>query len=113
MVVLQSDIDKIRRMTAEPTATTYSDATISGYLVTASGDMNAVAGEIWSEKASSLQATNYDFTADKSTYHLSQVYEFAVGRAKYYNSRRQPRTSLWVKDPEEPDSFDDFQESEW
>lgn len=103
MVVLQADIDKVRRMTAEPTETIYTDATISGYIVAANDDLNAVAGEIWGEKVASLQATNYDFSADKSTYHLSQTVQTAIDMAKYFNARRKPTTSLWTKDPVEPD----------
>ena len=95
------DIAQVRRMVAEPTEDTYTDATVSGYIVAASNDLNAVAGEIWAEKASSLQATSYDFQADNASYHLSQVIDSAVKQAKYYNSRRLSTSSLWVKSPVE------------
>lgn len=103
-MTLVLDIAQIRRMTAEPTQAPYTDAVISGYLTTVSGDMNAVAGEIWAEKASNLVSTMYDFSADNTSYNLSQVVANAVAQAKYFNSKRLPRTSLWVKDPVELDT---------
>ena len=103
-MVTSLDIEQVRRMTNEPNPSgTYTDTTISGYLTSASEDKYAVAGEIWSEKASALQATMYDFSADNASYKLSQTFDFAVSQAKYYNSRRKSISSLWVKDPVETD----------
>jgi hypothetical protein len=101
MTITILDIAQIRRMVSEPTQAIYTDTVISGYLVTASGDMNAVAGEIWAEKASSVAASGYDFSADNASYKLNQVMENYRNQAKYHNSRRLARTSLWVKDPVE------------
>ena len=109
MTVTNLDIAQVRRMIAEPTQSPYTDVTISGYLVTVSGDMNAVAGEIWAEKASNLVSTMYDFSADTASYKLSQVLENARNQAKYFNSKRLARTSLWVKDPVETgESYDPY-----
>lgn len=110
MSITVLDIAQVRRMVNEPTDTTYTDATISGYLTTYNEDKCAVAGEIWGEKASALQATMYDFSSDAASYKLSQVFEFATERAKYYSSRRLPTTSLWIKSPVEDDSEDTVQE---
>ena len=105
MTITVLDIEQVRRMVAEPTQTTYTDVIISGYLTEFSEDKYAVAGEIWGEKASSLQATMYDFSADTASYKLSQVIDNAEKKAKYYNSKRKPTTSVWTKDPVEP-NFD-------
>lgn len=104
MTITSEDIARVRRMVNEPTDATYSDVTISGYLVEYDEDKNYVAGEIWAEKASAIQSTMYNFSADGASYNLTDVFNNAVNQAKYYNSRRKVKSNLWVKDPEEVDS---------
>ena len=100
-------IEKLRRMIDEPTEAIYTDATLSGYLSETNNDTNAVASEIWSEKAAALQATTYDLSADNASYSYSQKIENALALAKLYASKRLPQSSQWVKDPVEP-NFDIF-----
>lgn len=98
-------IDKVQRMIDEDdSSTVYTVAVISGYLVDFENDVNAVASEIWSEKAAALQATTYDISADSASYKYSQKIENAWNLAKYYGSKRLPKSSLWTKDPIEDDS---------
>lgn len=102
-MITDLQIAQVRRMINEPTSTTYTDTTISGYYDTLQ-DVYAIAGEIWAEKASALQAVAYDFSADNASYKLSQQFEYAMGQSKYYSSRRTPTSSLWVKSPVETTS---------
>ena len=70
-------IASVRRMTAEPTATTYTDTILSAYIEayplhdadglafddtnwTATYDLNAAAAGIWLEKAASVANESYD-----------------------------------------------------
>jgi hypothetical protein len=112
MTISSEDIAQVRRMIAEPTTDTYSDVTISGYLVTALEDKYSVAGEIWAEKAATLSKDYYNFSADGSSYSLGDAYVHAIGQARYYNSKRLAKTSLLIKDPVESDTtvygIDDF-----
>lgn len=100
-MITNLQIAQVRRMVNEPTDSTYTDVAISGYYDTLNSDINAVASEIWGEKASAIQATNYDFSADNASYKLSQTVDYAIERAKYYASRRNSTSSLWVKSPVE------------
>jgi hypothetical protein len=125
-----AQIAQLRRMVAEPTDATYSDEALSGYveryaLLDERGqepytwdtsttppsksantewvptyDLNAAAAEVWDEKAAAL-ASRFDYTADGGSFHRSQAYEHAQGRARYYRSRRSPKTATLVKWPEE------------
>lgn len=87
----------------------YDQVTISGYLTDYDEDKNAVASVIWSEKAAALQATTYDIAADGADYKYSQKIENAWNMAKYYGSKRSPKTSQWIQSPEETTEYS-FQE---
>ena len=131
MAATAAEIAQIRRMTAEPTTTTYSDALVTGFIEdhplmddlgtdpyywTETGtaaptktdnddwyptyDLNAAAGDIWEEKAAGL-AAYYDFKADGGDYSMSQAYEHAQKRAKYYRSRSAIVVIELVKKPDE------------
>ncbi len=54
-------------------------------------DLNAAAAEVWAEKASVL-SQDFDFKADGADYSRSQAYEQAMKQARYYRSRRSPKT---------------------
>jgi hypothetical protein len=56
-------ITQLRRCINEPTESTYSDVELSGYLVSASNDINAVASEIWFEKAAAL-SVEYNYATE-------------------------------------------------
>lgn len=123
MTVTASMISTLRRMVAEPTTTTYSDAVLTEYIeryphldqygetplddygaVNANWeetyDTNAAASEIWAEKAAAV-ASKFDFSADGGNYSQSQQYEQFMKQARYYRSRRIPSTVRLVKFPQE------------
>jgi len=105
-------------MAAETVAATYSDTAIKGYIETypltdsygyepanADGianpdwtptyDLIAAAADIWDEKAAAL-AGQFDFNADGAIFQRSQAYKHAAERARYYRSRRSPRTLVMM-----------------
>jgi hypothetical protein len=105
---VNTDIAELRRMIAEPTTTTYSDATLTTYIEkyplidsygrdpTITGwvedyDLASAAAKIWAEKAAKL-VCDYDFSADGASYSRSQSYEMFMKQAKYWSSRRAPVT---------------------
>jgi hypothetical protein len=107
MAASAADIARLRRMAAEPTTTTYTDAvlstTIERYPVrdadglaptdtdwTATYDLNSAASDVWSEKAAAL-ASAFDFTADGADFKRSQAAQQAQSMASYYRSRRYAR----------------------
>lgn len=96
---------QLRRMTAESTEATYTDAELSAYIARYSlpdvdglepdaalwagaWDLNQAAGEIWQEKAAAA-AINFDFAADGGDYKRSQVYVQYMAIARSYLARRQ------------------------
>jgi|SRR3990172_1282612 len=105
MAATELEVSRLRRMVAEPTATTYSDISLRGYierfpLMDSDGndpsetddwiptyDLNAAAAEIWQEKAALLSA-KYDVSVDTSTFHRSQAHDNAQKMARYYAARR-------------------------
>lgn len=101
--------DNIRLKVNDPNGDIYTDAVLSGYMTDYNNDANAVAGEIWSEKAAILQATALDYSTEGESYKLNQTIENAWYLAKYYNSKRKPTTSLWIKSPDEDTTSDDLQ----
>lgn len=126
MTATASQISHLRRMVAEPTTTTYSDATLTEYIEryphldawgrsplddygvansdwTATYDLNAAAGDVWEEKASAV-SSKFDFKADGGDYSQSQQYEQYMKQCRYYRSRRLPSTVMLVKYPEESQS---------
>lgn len=122
MAPTAAQIAQLRRMVAEPTVTTYSDAALTTFIETykcldergtapywldvstepptetanvdwvPTYDLNAAAADIWAEKAGTL-ASNFDFSADGGNYSRSQAYEQAMKQSRYYSARRQPGTS--------------------
>lgn len=117
MTPTSDDIARIRRMIAEPTTTTYTDQVLREWLARyalvdrngiepqylaqysppiyadntdwiATYDFNAVAADVWAEKASSL-ASRYDFRDDRGQdFKRSQGYQQALAQSRYYRSRR-------------------------
>jgi len=104
MAATELEVSRLRRMVAEPTATTYSDVSLREYIErfslmdsdgndpteinwTPTYDLNAAAAEIWQEKAG-LLAANYDVTVDTSTFNRSQAHDNAQKMARYYAARR-------------------------
>lgn len=101
-------IQQMRKMINEPTANDFSDTHIEDVIAqykliddfgivpsaidwVPTYDLNAAAADLWTEKAGKL-ADRFDFVADGASYHRSQVYEQAMKQARFYSSRRKPRT---------------------
>ena len=124
--VTVAQIAALRRMVAEPTTTTYSDALLSSYIEkyphldewgespldaygwantnwTPTYDLNAAAADIWEEKAVQV-ISKFDFSANGGTYNQSQQYEQMMKQARYHRSRRMPSTMMAVKYPPEETS---------
>lgn len=121
-------IATVRRYTAEPLTTTYSDSLIQSIieqfpLTDALGqepftwdfstqpptedsnenwivtyDLNAAAAQIWQEKAAALQG-NFNFAVDGGRYDRSQGYDQAQKQARYYLSRRSVKTIEQIPAP--------------
>jgi hypothetical protein len=133
-LVTAAQIAQVRRMVAEPTTTTYSDAQITTYIETypvmdvqgelpytlssatppvnevnanwmPTYDLNAAAADVWQEKAAGV-ANLYDFEADGGKYSRSQVIKQAMEMARFYRSRRMPTTHQLVKTPDERTAAD-------
>ena len=131
-LVTATQLADLRRMVAEPTAATYSDAVLTAIIekyphldeqgedpFTLSSavppvhvananwmptyDLNAAAADVWQEKAAALAAL-YDFSADGGNYSRSQAYEMAMKQARYYRGRRTPTSMRLIKAPDEPDT---------
>lgn len=130
MTATAAQIAQVRRMVAEPTTTTYSDALIQGFIEAypkldergelpytwdtstepptqeandnwiPTYDLNAAAADIWEEKAAGLAAL-YDFSDAGATYHRSQAAEMALKMARKYRSRRSSKTIKMIKSPKE------------
>ena len=123
MAATAAQIAQIRRMIAEPTTATYSDADITAYIEryphidqfgespldaygeanadwTATYDLNAAAGDLLEEKAAAV-ALKFDFSANGGQYTQSQQYEQLMKLCRHHRARRMPTTSLLVKSPEE------------
>jgi hypothetical protein len=129
MTATAAQIAQLRRMVAEPTTTTYSDAALQGYIEAyplmdergeqpytfdsatppakvvnpswvATYDLHAAAADIWEEKAA-LWAGQHDFSAAGSSFARSQVYEQMTASARYHRSRRAPKTMHGFKEPKE------------
>ena len=129
MAASAEQIARLRRLTNEPTATTYSDTTLAaaieryplvdalGYSPTrADGtanaywtttyDLNAAAADIWDEKAAAL-AGEIDATLDNNVaFKCSQLFEHAVGRAQHFRARRSARAILARPEPTARDTRD-------
>jgi hypothetical protein len=130
---------QLRRMIAESTATTYTDAMLATYIETypvtdargeypwvestttpgtleanddwtATYDLNAAAADLWAEKAASV-AAQFDFNADGGSFNRSQKYQFAMAQSRYYRARRAAKTITARPEPR-PDSDELIEDSE-
>lgn len=100
------DLLRLRRMVAEPTEATYTDALLvtaierypvpdpddiypdeAGWYPTY--DLALAAAEIWSEKAGTV-AANFDFEADGGNFSKSQQVQHYTGQARKWRSLRVP-----------------------
>lgn len=120
MSATAAQIARLRRMTAEPDATTYSDDTLADYieahpvrdaqgrepyerlsdgrlsatlndLWTETYDLNAAAADVWDEKASALTEET-DTSVEGASITRSQAYEHARNEARKYRGKQRPST---------------------
>lgn len=131
----EAQVEKLRRMVAEPTANIYTDDDIESYIdsyvvMDVNGidptyldysttpptvteredwiptyDLNAAAAEIWDEKAAAIQ-DKYDFAADGGRYDRSQAYTQACAMAAKYRGRSKAQSPLVRKWPKENYTLD-------
>lgn len=136
MTATASQIAQVRRMTAEQTKNTYSDADIQAYIEahpltdsygyspddpdglyevnpdwTPTYDLKAAAADIWEEKAA-LDVENFDFSADGGSYSRAQRYEHAMRQARYYRSCRSLKTITMQASPKKPLTTDELDSDE-
>ncbi len=114
-------IDQLRRMVAEPTQDTYSDALLSAALTrypladaagvlpsstawAGSWDFNRAAADVWDEKAAAV-AADFDFTADGGSYQRSQAHAQMLGMARLFRARRSTGVLVMTAQPK-PDGAD-------
>lgn len=117
MTASADDIADVRRMVNEPTQSPYTDDILARYIEryptvddnglesgdsgwVAGYDLNSVASDIWSEKASLVQMY-YDFQADGGRYTQSQLYEMAMDKSRYHAARRKVSSKSTFKKPDE------------
>jgi len=128
-LVTAAQISQVRRMTAEPTDATYSDALITTMIEayphidqygesplddygvanadwTPTYDLHAAAADVWEEKAAGV-ADKFDFSANGGSYTQSQQYEQRMKMCRFYRSRRMPSTARMVKSPSEGQTVSD------
>lgn len=115
MAATAEQIAQLRRMTAEPSTATYSDAAVAAYItnhpvrdsyhreVTDSAwvptyDLAGAASDIWSEKAAAL-AADYNVTTDGASLARSEAYQHARDQAQFWQSRSAVGDLEMVSEP--------------
>lgn len=128
MAATQDDIARLRRLTAEPTDATYSDAALvivieSHPLRDADGrdpehddwvatySMNAAAADIWEEKAAAV-ACNFDFSADGASYQQSKVFDNYTRMAKRFRGRAPIGSQKLISTRREMDRYGNIAEAD-
>lgn len=117
MAATAAQVAQLRRMVAEMTDATYTDADLATYLETyptidADGnapddtdwdatalDLHSAAAAIWEEKAATA-AQDFTFSADGGNYNRSDVFAQYMKQARYHNARRQPGTIKLLVSPQ-------------
>jgi hypothetical protein len=109
------NIARLRRMIAEPTDATYTDADLEGiaerHVITdadgnESTDYNSAAAEIWGEKAACL-AGAFGYSGDGGNLSRSQVFDHCRKMAAYFKSRGGLRLMRVVRDETQIPRWDD------
>jgi hypothetical protein len=134
MTVTAAQIAEVRRLVAEPTVTTYSDALITTiiekypmidelgskpyYWNYVAGvqtkvvntnwietyDLNAACSQIWREKAAAV-VMHFDFNADGADYKQSQEYIQADAMARLFQSKSTIKTITQIAGTDADDPF--------
>jgi hypothetical protein len=82
---------------------TEPEFTVNPYWI-ATYDLNAVAADVWQERASAL-ADAFAFSADGARYERQQKYDMYMKQARYYRSRRSPGSISLISWSGEPTSL--------
>lgn len=134
MTATAAQILQLRRMTNEPTATTYSDALLTTFIETyplldergedpytwdtsttppsqdanedwiATYDLHAAAADIWEEKAA-VVAADFNFAADGQRFDRAQIVDQYMKQARYHRGHRSARTITLHKSPKEDGAY--------
>jgi hypothetical protein len=91
-----------RDASTTPAGQTANESWVSTY------DLAAAAADVWEERAAGY-AGQYDVNADGASRTLSQQYEHAAGRARYWRSRRSAKSVRTHTVPREVNDEPDFQ----
>ena len=111
---MSADLARLRRLIAEPTDATYTDATLESYLRETRtfdshgrkpGDLNYVdtydynlaASKVWEEKASAV-ACIFDYTGDGASLSRSQIVQYYLRTAAFLRSRAAASVLRVVRD---------------
>lgn len=129
MTVSAAMLTELRRMVAEPTTTTYSDAILTAILEkypiqdtdgydpddddwTDTYDLHAAAADVWEEKAGTA-ASRHDFSADGGSYQRNQVYQACITQASRHRARATAKSVEVAKDPvETSDTYEELDDEE-
>lgn len=91
MAATAADIAKLRLMVAEPTTTTYSDATlttlIETYPLDTGYDLNAAARDVWQYKAASYVTETNKVSADGKSFDFGDLYQKAMKMVEFYSAK--------------------------
>ncbi len=128
MAATAAQVAQLRRWVNEPTETTYTDEALETLIESfplidergqepytwdtstspptqdenedwiATYDLAAAAADVWGEKGA-VVAGDFDFSADGGKYSRSQVEEACAKWARYYRSRRAPRSRRMFVSP--------------
>lgn len=79
-------IAQVRLLTAEPTATTYSDAALGNRIDAADDSLDLVARDVWVEKAARL-AEIPDVSEAGSSRSMGKLHDNALRMVEYFNSK--------------------------
>jgi hypothetical protein len=87
-----TDLEKLRRLIAEPDTTTYSDAELNTRLADTGGDLNLTSLGVWREKMIALASVGVDVSEGGSSRRLSQAYDHAKDMVAYFERLTQTGT---------------------
>lgn len=132
-----AQVAQLRRMTDEPSSSTYTDTALEDLIesyplmdergvvpyyydesttppspVYNTGwiptyDLNAAARDIWDEKAAAI-AEDFTFSADGGSYNRDEKYQHYKSQSRYYNSRRSPRSITLRPAPRKSETYQDI-----
>ena len=113
MPATAEQVERLRRMVAEPQPNVYKDEDLAAAIERyprdveeaedpeySDYDLHAAAEELWQEKAAAV-AQDYTFSADGAQYQRSGKYLQYMAQARWHGSRRMARVDVWSAPTEE------------